>query len=82
MEIGQLVSEILKFNIYEWTDPRGGGGWGGGGGGGGTLIFSSFVGLGPASTVTKKKYQEYQAPPKNISNFCNPQKYPDSVYLP
>ena len=41
--------------------------WGGGGGGvgvcvwggGGTLIFSSYIGSGPAS-----KYQEFQAPPK------------------
>ena len=27
----------------------------------GTLIFSSFVGLDPASTVHPKKYQEFQA---------------------
>ena len=41
----------------------GGGGVGvcvcGGGGGGGTLIFSSYIGSGPAS-----KYQKFQAPPK------------------
>ena len=30
-----------------------------GGGGGGTLIFSSYIGSGPAS-----KYQKFQAPPK------------------
>ena len=37
-----------------------------GGGGGGTLIFSSYVGSRPASTVHPQKYQEFQAPPKNI----------------
>ena len=47
-----------------WTNlPRGGGG-------GGTLIFSSHVGLDPASTVypppPPKKNLEYQAYPKNI----------------
>ena len=43
---------------------------------GGTLIFSSYVGLGTASTVHPKKYQEFQAPPKNIWNFTKPKKYP------
>ena len=43
---------------------------------GGTLIFSSYVGLDQASTVyIPKKYQEYQAPHKNIWYFCNPKKY-------
>ena len=36
------------------------------GGGGGTLIFSAYVGSDPASTVHPKKYQEFQAPQKNI----------------
>ena len=49
---------------------------------GGTLIFSAYVGSDPASTVHPKKYQKFQAPQKNIWNFCNPKKYPDSVYLP
>ena len=44
--------------------------WGGGGGGGGgyshTLIFSSYVGSGPASTVHPKKYQEFQTHKKNL----------------
>ena len=31
-----------------------------------TLNFSSYLGSGPASTVHPKKYQEFQAPPKNI----------------
>ena len=35
-------------------------------GGGGTLMFSSNVDSGPASAVHQKKYQEYQASPKNI----------------
>ena len=47
----------------------------GGGGGGGTLIFSSYVGSGPASTVHTPKYQEFQASQKNLatkkySPFC------------
>ena len=33
-------------------------------GGGGTLIFSSYVGSGPASTLHSQKYQEFQAPQK------------------
>ena len=33
---------------------------------GGTLILSAYVGSGPASGVHPKKYQEFQAPPKNI----------------
>ena len=40
--------------------------------GGGTLIFSSYVGSGPASAVHPKKYQEFQAPQKNIWNFSKP----------
>ena len=40
------ISE-LKTKLYPW--------------GGGTLIFSSYVSLGPASTV-HQKYQEYLAP--------------------
>ena len=48
----------------------------GGGGGGGTLIFSAYVGSDPASALHPKKYQKFQAPKKNISNFSNPKKYP------
>ena len=37
------------------------------GGGGGLTLFSSYVGSDPVSTVyKKKKYQESQAPQKNI----------------
>ena len=37
------------------------------GGGGGTLIFSAYVGSDPASALhPPKKYQEFQAPQKNI----------------
>ena len=39
---------------------------------GGTLIFSSYVGLGPAATVYKK-YQEYQAP-ENYLKFLQSKK--------
>ena len=35
-----------------------------GGGGGGTLIFSSYVGSGPASTVHPKKVSENSSTPK------------------
>ena len=50
---------------------------------GGTLIFSSYVRSGPASTVQPKKIQEFQAPPKNIWNFSNPQNnFPTSVPWP
>ena len=38
-----------------------------GGGGVGTLIFSAYVGSDPASALhPPKKYQEFQAPQKNI----------------
>ena len=43
---------------------------------GGTHIFSSDVGSGPISTLHPKNFQEFQAPPKNIWNLSNPQKYP------
>ena len=41
-------------------------------GGGGTLISSAYVGSGPESTIHPQKYQKFQAPLKNIWNFCNP----------
>ena len=34
-----------------------------------TLIFSSYVGSGPASTFHPQKYQEFQAPKKKIIKF-------------
>ena len=38
-----------------------------GAGGGGVLQFlSAYVGSGPESTIHPKKYQKFQAPPKNI----------------
>ena len=41
--------------------------WGGGGGySHHSLIFSSYIGSGPASTVHPKKYQVFQAPQKNL----------------
>ena len=36
------------------------------GGGGGTLIFSSYVGSGPASTLHPKKKSGISSTPKNI----------------
>ena len=53
----------------------------------GTLIFSSYVGSGPASTVhnpppPKKKYQEFQAPQINIWNYSNPKNILHSAPWP
>ena len=39
---------------------------GGGGGGGGTLLFSSYIGSGPASTVHPPENQKFQAPKKYL----------------
>ena len=41
----------------------------GGGGGGGTLTFSSYVGLGPASTVCYQKISGISSTPNNILKF-------------
>ena len=49
----------------------GAGGGGGGGGGGGTLTFSSYLGLGPSSTVCRQKKSVISSTPKNILNFCH-----------
>ena len=38
----------------------------GGGGGRGALIFSSYVGSGPASTVPHKNYLEFRASKKTV----------------
>ena len=58
---------------------------------GGSLIFSSYVGSGPASTVhppppppkkkqkQNKKKQVFQDPPKIFELIATPQKYPHSV---
>ena len=43
---------------------------------GGTLIFSSYVGSDPASTVHPKKNQEFQAPQKNIKILATPKNIP------
>ena len=66
-------------NLNTYSTPRGSGG---------TLIFSSYEGSGPASTVhppppKKKQYEEFQAPQNYIWYFGNPKKYiPDSVPWP
>ena len=49
---------------------------------GGTLIFSAYVGSGPASTVHPKQISEISSTQKKYLKFLQPQKYPDSVYLP
>ena len=41
-------------------------GWSAAQGGGGTLMFSSYVGSGPASYVHPKNCKEFQASQKNI----------------
>ena len=57
-----LVLTIVLLNV----ESRGvgvGGGWGGGG----TLNYAAYLGSNPASTLhPPKKYQEFQAPQKNI----------------
>ena len=49
--------------------------------GGGTLIFSSYVGSGSASTIHPQKYQEFQAPQKTFDILAtqkiSPILYPD-----
>ena len=48
-----------------------------GGGGGGTLIFSSYVGSGLASTVHPlKKQKKIQEPPKIFEMLATPQNTP------
>ena len=47
--------------------------------GGGTLIFPPYVGSGPASTIHPQKILEISSTPKNILNFSDPKKYPNSV---
>ena len=49
---------------------------GGGGGGGGTLIFSTYVGSGPASTVHLQKISGISSTPKKYLKFYNQKKYP------
>ena len=45
---------------------------------GGTLIFIRIRRLGPSIYRSPKKYQEFQAPKKDIWNFSNPpKKYPN-----
>ena len=58
-----------------------GGGPRGGGPRGGTLIFSSYIGSGPASTLHPKKISEISSTPKKYLKFLQPQKYLNSVYL-
>ena len=50
--------------------------WGGGGGYSQTLIFSSYVGSGPASSVHPKKYQEFQAPKKKFEILATKKIFP------
>ena len=69
-----LPSSTKKKRCQSWNPSPGGGE-------GGTLIFSAYVGSDPASTVHPKKYQEFQAPQKNILNFSNPQKISQSGTL-
>ena len=53
-----------------------------GGGGAGTLIFSSYVGSGPASTLHPQKYQEFQAPQKIFATLAAPIITPNSEPWP
>ena len=58
---------IKSKKIENHGVAQGGGGWGGGG----TLIFSSYVGLGPSSTVHPQKYQESQVPQKYLKFYLH-----------
>ena len=49
---------------------------------GGYSIFFCIRRLGPSIYRSPPKYQEFQAPQKNIWNFSNPKKYPNSVPWP
>ena len=61
---------MLDFEINTWPPPSQGG----------TLIFSTYVGSDPASTVHPKIYQEFQAPPK-IFEILATQKNIPILYL-
>ena len=49
--------------------------------GGGSLIFSSYVGSGPASTLHPIKISGLSSTPKNIWNFNNPPKISPILYM-
>ena len=53
-----------------------------GGVGGGTLIISSYVDLGTASTVHPKIYPEYKAPQKIFEILATPKFIPHSEPWP
>ena len=65
---------LFFLKLRTWYAPRGGGG--------GTLIFSSYAGSGPASTVHPQNISGISSTPKHIINLSNPQKYPYSVPWP
>ena len=48
----------------------------------GTLIFSSYVGSGPESTIHPQKYQEFQAPQLIFEILATPKIIPHSVPWP
>ena len=50
-------------------------------GGGSYSHFSLCVGLGPASTVHPKKYQEFQEPPKIIFEILTTKKIYPILYI-
>ena len=49
------------------------------GGGGGSLIFSSYVDSGPASTIHPKKYPEFQVHKKKFEILATQKIIPHSV---
>ena len=52
------------------------------GGGGGSLIFSSYVGSGPASTLHPKKISGISSNQKNIEILATRKNIPHSVPWP
>ena len=62
----------IRYSKTGTTKPCGGDR----GGGGGTHIFSSYVGLGPVSTVYPHKYREYQARQKIFEIYATQKSMP------
>ena len=72
----ESIYEISKLYLNKFCNGRTDGRPGGGGGGGVLQFLSAYVGSGPESTIHPKKYQKFQAPPKNIWNFSDPKNIP------
>ena len=70
------LAHVLEYQINRCHDSKAERGRSGG-----TLIFASYVGSGPASTILPQKISGISSTPKNIWNFSNPKKYPQFCTL-